>query len=316
MDLKLRNKYKSILKYKHKDYLTSLEDNIINTVNLGSRFKNLQNKIIAQLRKTEKSASSVKGIPTICKILFGLQEDIVGLSLPGYSFSTENEIVNMFIISYLEDQRITQFNGECAFYGETLLNLYIDLFITLTCIKTPREIENKPEFLVNPLTNQQLELDVILEDFLLAFEFQGESHYREEKEIVKDRYKLSICANNKFILIPVNIHQLESNRLMRLILNSIKDAIDINNEVINLVGGGSLKINSKHLLSFKKACQRMYLAHTLFKESIIWLDKYSARFRETQANRNPISSSSEAPRLVAKNSDMSIEELYFSLKNI
>jgi hypothetical protein len=318
MDTKLKSKYKAILKVNHKEYLNNLKPHLRLTVNLETRFNNLQNKLKAQLRKTDESANSIKNIPTICRLLFGLQEDIIRLSLPEYSFCTEKEIINRFLLSFLSYRRRTQFDGECQYYGETLLNLYIDLFITLTCAKTPRRIEHKPGFLVNPRTNQLLELDVELEEFLIAFEFQGESHYREEKEIEKDNLKLSICANNNLILIPVNIYQLESGRLMTLILNSIKDAIGINEDGIGAEPNNcnELKIHPKHLRSYKKACQRMYLASTLFKESLLWLDAYAARFRETQASRNPISSSTEAPRLVAKKSDKSVNDLYFGLKHV
>ena len=318
MDAKLKSKYKAILKANHKEYLNSLKPHLRSTVNLETRFKNLQNKLKAQLRKTDESANSIKNIPTICRLLFGLQEDVIRLSLPEYSFYTEKEIINKFLISFLGYRRRTQFDGECEYYGETLLNLYIDLFITLTCAKTPRKIEYKPDFLVSPRTNQLLELDVELEEFLIAFEFQGESHYREEKEIEKDNLKLSICANNKLILIPVNIYQLKSDRLMTLILNSIKDAIGINEDGIGLVPNNrnELKIHPKHLRSYKKVCQRMYLASTLFEESLLWLDAYAARFRETQANRNPISSSTEAPRLVTKKNDKLVNDLYFGLKHI
>jgi hypothetical protein len=116
----------------------------------------------------------------------------------------------------------------------------------------------------------------------------------------------------------VNIYQLKSDRLMTLILNSIKDAIGINEDGIGMAPNNynELKIHPKHLRSYKKACQRMYLASTLFEESFLWLDAYAARFRQTQANRNPISSSTEAPRLVAKKSDKSVSDLYFGLKHV
>ncbi|PZU99461.1 MAG: hypothetical protein DCF32_18670 [Leptolyngbya sp.] len=174
LELKLRQKYKATVKSNQKAYLAALTEQQKVTANLESRFKNLRNKFSAQLRKESGSANSVKLIPTISRILFGLQEDFTRLSLPRYEFQTETEIINEYLISFLERQRITQYMGECQYYGETLLNIYLDLFITLTCLKTPRNIEHKPGFLVNPKTGNILELDVLLEEFLLAFEFQGE----------------------------------------------------------------------------------------------------------------------------------------------
>ena len=254
----------------------------------------------------------------ISRILFGLQEDFVRLSLPKYEFQTEKEVINSYLISFLERQRKTQYAGECQYYGETLLNIYLDLLITLTCAKTPREIEHKPGFLINPKTGSNLELDVLLEDFLLVFEFQGESHYREEKEREKDQMKLSICAENKLILIPVNISQLSSTDLMNLICNSIKNAIGLDEKGRMLLlkrKRNNLKLRRKHLRAYMKACQRMYLASTLFQMSLGWVDSYAKRFRDTQQSRNPISSSTEAPRLSSNNNnDVPFEELYYNLK--
>lgn len=184
-------------------------------------------------------------------------------------------------------------------------------------MKTPRNIEHKPGFLVNPKTGNNLELDVLLEDFLLAFEFQGESHYREEKEKEKDQIKLSICAENKLILIPVNISQLSSVNLMKLICNSIKDAIGLDSEGKIFMPErkeSKLKLHKKHLNAYMKACQRIYLASTLFQRSLEWADSYAKRFRDTQQIRSPISSSTEAPRLSSNANDMSVQELYYNLK--
>lgn len=228
MESSERKKYKAIIKANQKAYIATLPEAQRESANFESRLNNLRNKLTHQLRKADGSSNSVKLMPTISRILFGLQEDMVRLSMPTYDFQTEKEVLNKFIISFLSHRRVTQYDGECEFYGETLLNLYLDIFVTLTCAKTPRRIEHKPGFLVNPKTGQLLELDIALEEFLLAFEFQGESHYREPKEIEKDKIKLEKCASNKFILVPVNIYQLESKRLMQLVLNSMKDSLGIN----------------------------------------------------------------------------------------
>jgi len=280
---------------------------------IEARFNNLGTRLTHQLRKSERSARSGRSMSTVARSIFGLQEDIKRLSLPNYDFGIEKEIVNTFIISFLSHRRETKYDGECEFYGETLLNLYLDIFITLTCQKTTRKIEHKPGFLVNPRSGDLLELDVTLEEFRLAFEFQGDSHYINQKEIDKDKVKIDKCATNKVILIPVNIYQLESNRLMELILNSMKDAVIISDSAnVN----SRLTADSKHKISYKKACQRIYLAKTLFDIAIKWLDAYALRFRDTQKVRNPISTSMEAPRLTTKVNDMDVETLYKGLKHV
>jgi hypothetical protein len=201
--------------------------------------------------------------------------------------------------------------------GETLLNLYLDVLITFTVLKTSREIEYNPNFLINPNSGQLLELDVFLEDFLLAFEFQGDFHYTETSKIEKDAFKLSKCAENKIILIPINIYQLKSNLLMPLILNTMKDTLglkyfdeDVIKEEPHII------TKSKHLLSFKKCCQRFYLAETLFEETIKWIDDFVTDYQVAQSTRSPISTTTEAPRLVRKTIDLSVKELYFKLKNV
>ncbi|MBE9140307.1 hypothetical protein IQ254_24435 [Nodosilinea sp. LEGE 07088] len=319
MELKLRKKYKAIIKSNHKAYLAALTEQQKATANLEGRFKNLRNKFSTQLRKESGSANSVKLISTISRNLFGLQEDFIRLSLPRYEFQAEKEIINEYLVSFLEQQRTTQYAGECQYYGETLLNIYLDLFITLTCSKNSKNIEHKPGFLINPKTGNNLELDVLLENFLLAFEFQGESHYREEKEKEKDQVKLSMCAENKLVLIPVNISQLSSTNLMKLICNSVKDAIGLDAEGKGLMlqrNKNNLNLHKKHLNAYMKACQRIYLASTLFQRSLEWADDYAKRFRDTQQSRNPISSSTEAPRLSLNDNDMSVQELYYNLKFI
>jgi len=303
MKIELRKNCKAIVKYNHKNYLQNLTEQQKNTVNLERRFVNLSKKLTAQFRKNKESINSIKGIHTLSRILFGLQEDIKRLKLPNYDFETEKEVINHFITYFLEARRASQYKGECEYYGETLLNLYLDIFITLTCLKTPRKIEHKPGFLINPRTGSTLELDLVLEEFLIAFEFQGESHYREEKEIEKDKLKLTLCATNKVVLIPVNIYQLESRKLSKLILNSIKNCIDESEK-------GSFSAHKKLIRSYKKACQRMYLSETLFSDSLAWLDYYAKRYRDTQSNRNPVSSSTEAPRLVDGKIDETVGVLY------
>ena len=114
MELESRKKYKAIIKSNHKAYLAALTEQQKATANLEDRFKNLRNKLSAQLRKESGSANSVKLIPTISRVLFGLQEDCIHLSLPKYKFQTEKEIINEYLVSFLEGQRTTQYTGECG----------------------------------------------------------------------------------------------------------------------------------------------------------------------------------------------------------
>ncbi|TOR04462.1 hypothetical protein CGG82_25350, partial [Vibrio parahaemolyticus] len=144
-------------------------------------------------------------------------------------------------------------------------------------------------------------------EFRFAFEFQGETHYRNESEQVKDRLKLSICADNKVVLIPVNVSQLNGEELMLLILNSLKNALGLG---VLTSKESPLNQDLKHFRGYKKVCQRIYLASCLFDDSLTWINRYADRFKETQSRRNPISSTTPAPRLINDYDDLSITEIY------
>lgn len=315
MDLSERKRFKASIKASHREFLKKLPENQRSIAKLESRFERLRKNLNNQLRKVDSSGNSVRLIPRLCRIVFGLQEDIKRLKLPFYEFCIEQDIINYYVIHFLTLQRETQYNGECQYYGETLLNLYLDIFITLTCWNTPRKIDHKPGYLKNPNSGQLLELDIVLEDFKLAFEFQGESHYRDKSDMEKDALKLKICSQNNVVLIPVNISQLDSQYLMDLIINSIKDALDLHEYLSKKNNPQKLShgISGKNLLAFKKATQRIYLAKQILGNSIVWLDRYASRFRETQASRNPISASTEAPRILKKGKDFDVDYIYHRL---
>jgi hypothetical protein len=112
---KSMNTYKAIIKANHKMYIESLSEIEKTNLNIEQRFLNLKRKILGLLRKKEKSINSIKFLPTITRVLFGLQEDISRLKLPYYSFENEKKIINHFIISFLEDQKNTKFNGKCNY---------------------------------------------------------------------------------------------------------------------------------------------------------------------------------------------------------
>jgi hypothetical protein len=98
----------------------------------------------------------------------------------------------------------------------------------------------------------------------------------------------------------------------------MKDAIGLDYEGKNFYPQENVKLNvhKKNVRAYMKACQRIYLASTLFEEALDWVDGYAERFRETQQKRNPISSSTEAPRLVSKPKDIPVKVLYSNLQYV
>ena len=285
---------------------------------ISRRCNNITRKLKATLLKRDGSANSLKAIPNIARLLFGIEEDVQRLNLPNLDLFREKAIINRLIIAALKNRANSKYNNKCASYGETLLNCYLDLFITLTVLKTPKEIGAKPTFLVNPSTGSILEIDILFQDFRLGFEFQGEHHYQVAKVQSKDRFKLVKFEKTKRILIPVNISQLKSDELQSLIINSIKDHIGVQMLLINR--DSSLKmgkvVSSKEIRNFCKATQRIFLARTLFQESMNWLDQKSSIYIINSGKGSHISSSYEAPRQNVSSMDLDVEYIYRNLKYI
>jgi hypothetical protein len=314
MDKPQRERVRRLVKIDHEAYLSTIVG-----ASLFQSFKERLGRVDSVLRdilrKEPGSENSLKEIPTFVRCLFGLREDALRLGIPIPPFYREIELLNDLVIAALSQRRSTRYSGECASYGETLLNCYLDLFVTLTVDKTPRRLGAKPSFLVNPKTGANLELDVILEDFRLAFEFQGEHHYVDEKVIERDKFKLTECAQFQRILIPVNPYQLQAVTLQKLILNSIKDQLQIGALFSSpkTFRPSAVSASNKQLLQFSKAAQRIYLANMLFSRSMQWVDSYAISYIEKIASHSPISTSTPAPRLLASSQDMEVEAIYRGL---
>jgi len=285
-------------------------------------FKNLTKAIQKLLRKDYASENSMKSIPTTSRLLFGLIEDIKRKHALSYGFDDEVKIVNEHLIRYLENKISTQYDRKCSSYGEALLNAYLDLFITATVFKTGKEIPAYLSFLRNPKTGSILEIDILFEDFHLAFEFQGEHHYTDTKTKQKDKFKLTACPGSGMLLIPVNPSQLNSDILQKLIANSIKDFLRLNDlfkdkrtdywaEYLAQVG-----ISNTQLLRFSKVVQRLYLSKMIFSESLEWLDTKSNKYINKSKRKYPISAKKPAPRFIFTNNDLSIEDIYKNLKYV
>lgn len=317
LDKPQRTKILREIKADHAMYIDSLTG-VPNQEQLNTRFSNLQRKLRIQLRKEFGSSSSVKTIPNLARLIFGLHEDILRLGLPSYSFAKEKGVVNIYIREYLEDQKQSKYSGECASYGETLLNCYLDVFITLTVLKTPKKIGTRPAFLVNPLTGSRLELDVLFEDFRLAFEFQGELHYQRPKIQQKDKIKLKKSAKHKKVLIPVNISQLHSQTLQELIVNSLKDYLGLHDVLVTGDPSQFKKktVSKNQLLHFSKAVQRIYLSKIVFHDTLAWLDGEASAYIKGRAPSSPVSASVPAPRFRHSSMDLDLDYVYRSLKYV
>lgn len=318
IDKTTRKQIMKAIKLSHKLYLSSLDTE--NADLFYKRFKNLYNKIREQLsRKEICSANSLKGLPLITKIISGINDDIIRLKLSQYGFESEINLICHFARAKIEENLNTKYNGQCN-YSEALLNCYLDLIISLTTRKTIKEIEAYPEFLVNPISNQNMELDVLFEGFKIAFEFQGETHYTDYKTIEKDKEKLIQCSREKIILIPINAHQLQSVKLLDLIANSIKDYLNLGVAVKKLIDkqheGIIIYCSKSDLSNFHKVMQRIKVANLIFGSIFRDLDERSKRYVETQNRRSPVTTSTNAPRAYNSGLDCSFERIHMVIPSL
>ena len=323
MDKINRQKLVGSIKKRQKQYLERIV-NLEYHSDFTNRFKNLTKKIQKLLRKDYASENSIKSIPNISMLLFGLIEDMKRKHALSYDFDNEVKIVNDYLVKYMENKISTKYDGKCASYGEALLNAYLDLFITATVFKTGKEIPAYPSFLINPKTRSNLEIDILFEDFHIAFEFQGEHHYTNTKTKEKDEFKLTACPERGFSLIPVNPSQLNSNILQKLIVNSIKDFLHLNDlfedrrteywakYLVQVV------ISNKQLLRFSKVAQRLYLSNIIFSESLNWLDTKSNEYINEHKRKYPEARSAKepAPRYSFTYNDLSIKDIYKNLRYV
>jgi hypothetical protein len=318
MEVKARKKSKAIIKSNYKKYLAELEEVTDDHPNFIKRFNSLQRKCNNLVRKEKGSIQSIKEVSRISKIIFGLSEDMIRLSLPVYDFKIEKELINHFIIGGLKKRKETKYFGECKYYGEVILNLYLDVLIVITSNKIDHIIEHKPAYLINPETGQNLELDIVIEGYNLSFELQGDTHYINRKEIIKDKFKIQKSIEKKKYLIPVNLGQLNSETISILIINTLKSALGLHDVITDtgIQDQPIFKTKKWDIVLFTRVAQRMYLANKWFSPSLEWIDTYANRLIQTQQSRSPISTTTEAPSMVELDRNLSLDYIYKRIKYV
>lgn len=282
---------------------------------IAKKINNFNNKFNAFLRCEFASKNSLKRVSQLSSIIFSCMEYQKQKYIPQYEFKIELSVINKYLVYTLDTLLASKYNHHCPLYGESLLNCYLDLYITFTNNLTDKKIDAHPDFLINPLTGSNLELDVLFSDFKLAFEFQGEHHYTDASTQYKDNIKLMISSNNNHILIPINISQLSHRALSGLICNSIKEQQGLTALTNNLTPACASK---KVLLNYCRIIQRCYLAHELYRETLNWLDEQSQIYINGRTSSSPVSALNVAPRInhLGDSEDLDIDTLYFRLPKI
>ncbi|HZZ80879.1 MAG TPA: hypothetical protein VFE62_20420 [Gemmataceae bacterium] len=313
------------MKAGHAAYVTTIEFSP-HAQSLQRRFAAFARYLQNLTRKDYGSQNALKAMPNLVRLLFGLREDIRRFGLPVYSFDLEIQTINRSIIAGLDARLARQYAGFGAprgtiSWGEALLNCYLDLFVTFTVLKTPKEIGAKPAYLINPRTGKprELEIDVVFEGFHLAFEFQGHpSHYSDPRTQATDAFKLASLPVLSRILIPVNVCQLQSTALQTLIANSMKDHVGLH-DVLATGDPSRFKhgaASRQQLLRFSKAVQRLYLAQSIFRLALDWVDTKANAYLMKPMHAGTISATIPAPRHGTTNLDLDLPRIYANLRHV
>jgi hypothetical protein len=299
-------------------YLANITDSALRE-DTAKRLTRLAGRVLDLATKERGSNRSFRLLGPIFKQLFNLSGHLNACKLPEYDCRFELRILNQTVISYFDSQRECLYSKQCASYGETLLNCYLDIYLRLTNDKTEKEINERPLFLTNESTGQPLELDIRFEEFRLAFEFQGDRHYTSVRQMDRDLLKAEKCRKRRIILIPVNICQLSHEALSVVILNTMKDDLGFHDVLMcrcakqtafrKIHGPGAARSR------FARAVKSFYAANWIYREALTWLDEHAREYNLRMILAYPDSSSAiyEAPNRMSSPS-LSVSELYSRLK--
>jgi hypothetical protein len=271
-----RKKIIGRLKFTHDNYIRGLVTDQSDT--LSYSLKGLKKHLNDLLRKSPASENSVKQLIKLTKEINEVYEFIKQNKITPYDFTIEREQINWYATEYLKQKINSKYDGKCQWHGETLLNLYLELIIKFTIAKTDNETNIRPDYLKNPITGQNLELDIFYTDFKLAFEFQGDFHYTNNYQKTKDEIKLKQSKEKGIIVIPVNACQLKSETIFDLTLNNIKDFYNLHNALLNKDNNIIAQQQRKNITAFKKLSQRMHLSKFVFNQTYSWLDEESRKY--------------------------------------
>ena len=123
--------------------------------------------------------------------------------------------------SEAEVERIKRRLGKASFTGEAIMREFLSLLVD----SEQYEDDAAPGFLVNPLTDERLQLDRYYPP-AVAFEFNGPQHYEAtelyssevvSQQKVRDLIKLGICASRGITLRIVHAEDLSLAKMRRII---------------------------------------------------------------------------------------------------
>lgn len=131
------------------------------------------------------------------------------ICLNGHLFTRNKQ--KIFIGSWCKKCKIFKNESICRYIFESLFEC--------------KFIKCRPTWLINSKTNRKLELDGYNEQLKIAFEYDGEYHYKKTKKLINQQYrdniKNELCKQNNInlIRIPYTIHK---NNYQNYIINICK----------------------------------------------------------------------------------------------
>ena len=116
----------------------------------------------------------------------------------------------------------------------------------------------------------------------------------------------------------MNISQLHSRTLESLIANSMKDHVGVhevlaNSDPLKFTPGAA---SSQQLLRFSKAVQRLYLAESLFREALDWVDAEARTYLARPMHAGSVSATTPVPRHGASTPDLDLATIYANLRYV
>lgn len=282
------------------------------------QLKKLKKELNDLLRKKTSSENSVKQIIKLAKEINRVYEFIKSKGISSYDFALEIEQINRYAIGYLSQRYNSKYDGKFKFNGENLLNLYLELVIKFTILKSENKRNVRPDFLKSSLTNRNLELDIFYKDFKLAFEFQGEHHYTgkySDTQKRNDKEKLEKSLKKGILLIPINACQLNSSKIISLTINNIKDFYGLHSALFNKDKKIIQSQKQGNITAFQKLAQRTHLSKIIFQNSFLWLDNLSNNYMSKARRETPnnYTINYPAPTLL-KSEILDIDTIYKRLK--
>ena len=255
-------------------------------------------------RKKSGSANSLKNIIKLSKRIYGFEELAKQFKFTPPDFSREIDLLNSLLLDYVKVQMDKRKRNTKIFFGENLLNSYCDVIFLATNLDPDRRNNIRPKILRNPKTGKNLEYDIFFKNIKVALEFQGEQHYTNEKIMQNDKMKLNLSKINCIMLSPINPIQMKDFALSKLIANTTKDFLKMNDCNGNLYPN----IKAKYMLLFK-IIQRFDLANKLYSDVMKYLDEITSKYMKSIMRYSQISTTSLAPRIVSESGDKDITEL-------